>query len=394
MIDLLKILAVFIFILYLLRKKFQVGYALLAASAALLVLYMPGLNGLKQIFLRTLFSHITYVLLIALSAIRMFEMILRENRVLDDMMKTMEAVLRNKKLVTISMPLLIGMLPSVGGAYFSAPMVEEATKNIELTPEEKSFANYWYRHPWEFILPLYPGIVLAATITSIQLRTFILLNLPYAIAMFFAGFQFIKRIKGKRISSKGKKDSQYMAFIPLLILLVMVIVLNIQLQNALVLLVIGLFIYYRYPIKRIGKVIKHGLSLNIIFLIIGVVCFKETLEVSGAVGNISAFFKAHKIPLFPVIFLLPFITGILTGITVGFVSSTFALILSLAGNDPHVFSFAFAAGYIGVLLSPVHVCLILTKEYFKADMLLIYRRILPATTIIMAVAIIEYLILS
>ncbi len=393
MVDLLKIFAVFIFILLLLRRKVQVGYALLMASALLIIFYLPGSEGIKKIVKNSLFSHITYVLLIALSAIRMFEMILRENRVLDDMMKTMEAVLKNKKLVTISMPLLIGMMPSVGGAYFSAPMVEEATRDIELSAEEKSFANYWYRHPWEFILPLYPGIVLASVITSIQLRTLILLNLPYAITMFFAGFQFIKAIKGKRVSS-GKNKTAFLAFVPLLILLVMVIGFNIQLQNALLIIVIGLLVYYRYPVKKTFQVVRHGFSLNIIFLILGVVCFKETLEVSGAVSNISAFFKENNIPLLPVIFLLPFITGILTGITVGFVSSTFPLILSLAGTASHVFSFAFAAGYVGVLLSPVHVCLILTREYFKADMLLIYKRILPATLAILLVAFLEYMLLG
>ncbi|NOX20400.1 MAG: DUF401 family protein [Nitrospirae bacterium] len=390
MLDLLKIFAVFLFILFLLRKKVQVGYTLLIASAMLIVLYFPTPDKIMKIIKNTLFAHITFVLLIALSTIRMFEMILRENRVLDEMMKTMEAVLKNKKLVTISMPLLIGMMPSVGGAYFSAPMVEEATRDINLSAEEKSFANYWYRHPWEFILPLYPGIVLASAITSIQLRTLILMNLPYALAMFFAGFQFIRAIKGKR-NPTSKYKPVFLSFVPLLILLLMVIVLNIQLQNALLMIVIGLLLYYRYPINKTLKVIKHGFSLNIIFLILGVVCFKETLEVSGAVNNISAFFKENNIPLLPVIFMLPFITGILTGITVGFVSSTFPLILSLAGTSPHVFSFAFAAGYVGVLLSPVHVCLILTREYFRADMLLIYRKILPATLAIMLIAIIEYL---
>ena len=51
------------------------------------------------------------------------------------------------------MPMLIGMLPSLGGAYFSAPMVKEATSGIHMSQEEKAFINYWFRHPWEYHSP-------------------------------------------------------------------------------------------------------------------------------------------------------------------------------------------------------------------------------------------------
>ncbi len=389
MIDLLKVACVFVVILLLLRKKMKVGYVLLIASLVLYLFYMPGAMGVKSIIKRTLLSHITLVLLIALTAIRMFEMILRERQVLDGMMKTMERLLRHKRLVVVSMPLLIGMMPSVGGAYFSAPMVDKATSDMELTPEEKTFANYWYRHPWEFVLPLYPGVVLASAITSIALRVLILHNLPYAVVMFLVGFYFIKRIKGKNMTvSRGQRGWAY--FLPLMILLFLVIGLNLPIEYALLIVVTGLLAFYRYSLKKIISVIKYGLSPDIILLILGVVCFKETLEITGAVQNIGDFFKQNNIPLLPVVFFLPFITGILTGITVGFVSSTFPLILSLTGPEPYLFSLAFAAGYAGVLLSPVHVCLILTREYFCADVLPSYRKILPATLIVVAVALIKY----
>ncbi|NOZ25607.1 MAG: DUF401 family protein [Nitrospirae bacterium] len=97
--------------------------------------------------------------------------------------------------------------------------------------------------------------------------------------------------------------------------------------------------------------------------------------------------------MMPVLFLLPFLTGVLTGITVGFVGSTFPLIMSLAGSDPHAFTLAFASGFIGVLLSPVHVCLVLTREYFNADMWGIYKKTLPAAAAVLMVAVLEFLVL-
>jgi len=57
------------------------------------------------------------------------------------------------------------------------------------------------------------------------------------------------------------------------------------------------------------------------------------------------------------------------------------------------FTLAFVAGFIGVLLSPVHLCLVLTREYFKADIWGIYKKIIPASGIIIVVAFIVYFIL-
>ena len=118
----------------------------------------------------------TIKLILALSFIRIFEMILREHAVLTNMMSAVKTIFRNRKIVAASMPLLIGLLPSVGGAYFSAPMVDEATRDTKMSLEEKGFVNYWLRHPWEYILPLYPGILLASAISKIELRDFILLT--------------------------------------------------------------------------------------------------------------------------------------------------------------------------------------------------------------------------
>jgi hypothetical protein len=86
---------------------------------------------------------------------------------------------------------------------------------------------------------------------------------------------------------------------------------------------------------------------------------------------------------------------LLTGLTVGFVGSTFPLIISIAGNTSiGAISFAFASGFLGVLLSPIHICLILTREYFKADLWGIYKMMIPAGVIVFCGAIVEYMILK
>jgi integral membrane protein (TIGR00529 family) len=190
------------------------------------------------------------------------------------------------------------------------------------------------------------------------------------------------------------RASGLVSFLPVTLVLILVMIFHIELYYALGATIVLLFVYYKFPLKEMFRVIREGCTIDVIILIFGAMLFKFTMETSGAVSHLSRYFTETGIPLLPILFLLPFISGLLTGLTVGFVGGTFPLILSLAGGAHlNQITFAFASGFAGVLLSPVHLCLVLTREYFKADMWGIYKKTIPATIIIMAGALVEYFIL-
>lgn len=396
--DILKIAGIFTLILILLRLKWNVGYVLFAASGALALFYLMPFGEISKTISETLTDIVTIKLFLALCLIRVFEIVLREKDVLNKMTEASKKLLRRKRAVIISMPMLIGMMPSLGGAYFSAPMVEEATKELEMPPEEKAFINYWFRHPWECILPLYPGILLASALTKIELRSFIAANMVYSAIIIITGFMFsMRNIGGESIStSKIKIHDRTLlwSFLPLCLVIVLVMFLHVELHYALAISALMLFIFYKYGAKDIVRVMKHGFAKEVIVIVLGTMLFKFMMENSGAVSNLSGYFTAKGIPLLPVLFFLPFISGLLTGITVAFIGSAFPLLISIAGGAHlNEMTFAFASGYVGVLLSPVHLCLVLTREYFKADMSGVYKKIIPGCVAIMSGAMAVYFIL-
>jgi integral membrane protein (TIGR00529 family) len=396
MADLLKISLVFILILLLLRKKLNIGLVMFIAASALAFLYRMSLSSIWETGKSAFLNDVTIKLIFALSFIRIFELILREHAVLTRMTSAVKALFKNRKIVIISMPLLIGLMPSIGGAYFSAPMVAETTGDTNMSPEEKGFINYWYRHPWEFILPLYPGILLASAIAKIELYNLITANAAYAALVMITGFLFaMHSVKGAVMTGERLNKKDLWSFAPIVTVLLLVVLFHVELHYALLFVVIPLLIFYHYNLKSSLAAFKYGFSIDVIILILGIMIFKETMDHSGAVSNLSQFFIKEGIPVLPVLFLLPFITGLLTGVTVGFVGATFPLIISLSENISLVaLSFAFASGYLGVLLSPVHVCLLLTREYFKADFLGMYKYIIPACITIFCGALAMYLILN
>jgi uncharacterized protein len=401
--DLTKISLTFLLILVLLRRKLNIGVVMMLSSVALSLLYRMGFTHVRDTAVRAATNATTIKLLLALSLIRIFELILREKDILSAMTSTVRGFFSSRRIVIISMPLLIGLLPSLGGAYFSAPMVKEATSGLRMSREERAFINYWFRHPWEFILPLYPGILLASAVSGIPLYNLIASNLTYALVLVATGFIYsMREVRTPRAplpagnaseaARRGKRG--WMSFLPFLAVLLLVVAARMELHYALLLMATILFLVYRYRVSDLTRVIRYGFARDVIFLIFGIMLFKEMMGASGAVENLSKFFLEQGIPSLPIICLLPFLTGLLTGITVAFVGSTFPLVMSITGGASLAsLSFAFAAGFLGVLLSPVHLCLILTKEYFRADLWGMYRKIMPAGAFILVAAFVEYMLL-
>ena len=105
------------------------------------------------------------------------------------------------------------------------------------------------------------------------------------------------------------------------------------------------------------------------------------------------------IPLVSVIAVLPFVAGLVTGIAIGFAGPAFPLIVGLmeaegSGLTPMatlVLSFGF--GYAGMMLSPVHLCFVLTRDFFATSYRRIYPHILPCVIVLLAGSVLAYIVL-
>ena len=120
--------------------------------------------------------------------------------------------------------------------------------------------------------------------------------------------------------------------------------------------------------------------------------FKGMLDASGAIDALPAYFRQSGLPVGFILFVLPFIVGLVTGLTVGFVGATFPIIMALLGGYPDLGSltFAFASGFAGVMLSPTHLCLLLTVRYFKADLAGTYRLLYLPVFLVLCAGLIRF----
>jgi uncharacterized protein len=379
MTDLLKIGASFALIIALLRLRWNFGAVMLLASLGLGALYGIGPAAQLAVLGRSIADPVTLNLIGGLVLIMVLENIIRNRGLLRQMTETLSRVARDRRITMAILPGVIGLLPSAGGAAFSAPLVQEAAGDLAVSPERRAFINYWFRHIWEYVCPLYPGIILTAAVTSLPLNRVMLSQLPLASAVVIVGALFCFRGVGKGALHDERKSDDLknlaVSLLPILASLVLVAVFGLNLSFAMALIVAALFLIYRYRLPEVAAAVRQSISLNVILMVCGIMVFKGMLDASGAIEALPRFFQQSGLPPMAVFFALPFLVGLLTGLTVAFVGSTFPIIVAMTGGrpEPSVITFAFASGFAGVMLSPTHLCYLLTVRYFNADLAQTYR---------------------
>ncbi len=400
MADLIKIIVVLAVLVLLLRKKLNFGAVMLVGAVILGLLYRtPPQTFLTGVF-RAIVAPNSLEMTAALVFTMIIENILRTTGTLKRMVESLARILPDARLIMAAMPAMIGMLPSPGGAVFSAPMVQEASARLNIKPDQQAFINYWYRHIWEYVSPLYPGMILVAGLTHLPFQRLALANAPFAVAVVLFGALFcftgistsVARQETRTDSAKHQAVLTFLAAIaPILLTLVLVVLLQVNVVAAMGGVTVALFAIHRYSPAKIWESLRQSVSIRALFLVLGIMVFKEILEVSLALNGLSTFFAKSGFPLLLVLTLLPFLAGLMTGLTIAFVGITFPILLPLMGDGSPslgMLALAFGSGFAGVMLSPVHLCLVLTREYFEADLSKVYRRLWVPSALVLAAAVI------
>ena len=420
---LVKALSVFGLILVLSRLRVTLSISLIIGSLVL-GLWM-GLGPLR--LTQSVFFSITRLQTIGLAlivwTILVISRLMKESGHLDRIVDIFGRLSRDDRMAGSVMPALIGLLPMPGGALFSAPMVETAFCNRHITGEKKTVVNYWFRHIWEYWWPLYPGVVLAVALLDVDTWRFMIIMAPMTLVTVLSGVIFLLRSIGKKeehnktaLSWEGIKIFLW-EIMPILVVVLVIMAFS-GLASLLALAGFGLKIFGAFSIlpglvaSTIWVCVVNHISfrqfrlsvmdLNVItmmFLIAAIMVFKGVMMDSGAVLQIRDELVAYNIPVMLIILAMPFLSGFITGIAIGFVGTSFPLIIPMF-QTPDTLKYlscaatAYTFGYMGMMLSPVHLCFLVTKDYFNANLLKCYRHLILPVLSVMVMSLLIFSILG
>jgi len=376
--ELLYLLVSFGVIIGFIRLKINIGVSIFLGSLLLGVLF--GLSPKKLLtslyISSTEWSTVRLILIIV--SIMALTGIFSQIGYLKLMEKATKDLFPNEKYSLAALPALIGLLPMPAGALVSAPMIETIADKLNVSPERKTIINYWFRHIWEHSWPMYQAIIIASAILDITVREFSTKMFSLTLVMILVGYLFFLRpIKSQEDENRNTKEGLKLflkSTYPIMVIILISIVLGYD-------MVYGAFIgFLSALIPHFNKInhkelVKYALQPKIIFLLLSVMYFNKLLEVTGAVEALPKTIIELNLPVVLVIGLTPFLIGLMTGISFAYVGMAFPLLLPFFTGFDKI-ALAYLSGYMGMLFSPVHLCLVFSAEYYNADLGKVYKAML------------------
>ena len=415
----IKVLGALAGILLTNRFGLSLGFSILLFSVILSVWSGTGIPGL-WFQVASFENPENYLLPLVILLLLFFTEALDQTGRMERTVTALKIWLKSKKMLLAGLPALVGLLPMPAGALFSAPMVASVDTQNELDAPHKAAINYWFRHIWEYWWPLYPGVLLAITYSGLSAPLFYLIQIPFTIIAAVAGYFFILR-KIKRNASDDANsgildyDAVLSALGPIGLLVVLSVIGSTVLislgvsgsLSSLIAMLIGLVLsivvtFFRHTFAWIPSLafFKKQNTWLMIILVIGIQTFSVVLKSpldaveTTLVTLMRDEFLNIGIPILAVIMLIPFISGMVTGTAFGFVGASFPIVFALVGEHPTLgisaatTSCAYAFGYMGMIISPIHACFVVTCEYFETPITGTYRYIAGPCAIILLTSLI------
>jgi hypothetical protein len=392
--DFLKIILIVLVLIFLIKKKWELSLVLLVGSLLAAVAFRLSLKAFIQNLLSALVSGETLSLVAIILLVLYLGTLLQAKGNFKTLVDSLKNLIAEPRLILALPPVFIGLLPMLGGALMSAPIVEEASQRWKLSPPLKTFLNYWFRHIWEYCWPLYVNVILAAAILQIPIKKISIVQFPFTILAAILGLIILfKRVPFLPKEKDG--DNFLKSLFNLIIsiwpiLLIIVLIFGFKLSMLLSMAVSSLLTQILVRMKfqeRLG-IIWKSIQLRTVFLVASVMVFKRILEVSGALSSLTRVFQPEGLSAYILLFMVPFSLALLTGVNHAYVGISFPILLPIFGAghpDMVLVLFAYVSGFVGILLSPAHLCLFLTLDYFRADIRETYKILVwPAAVIFLA----------
>lgn len=364
--------------LFLLRRRQPIGIAILVGGIFIWLCTDPTFKELKDAVIQMATTPRSYDLVGALYLVICLEIELRKSGCLAGMVEALSRMFSSRRFTLAVMPAFLGLLPSIGGARFSAPIVEEASKGFEAKPEDKAAINFWFRHIFEFSSPLVPGMILACGIAGVKIGDLIVHLGWLTIVAFILGWIVMVRGLKQTVATRMEVSSEeakrhnmdfVLSLTPVIANVVLMVAFGLQASVSMIIVVVAMIPLLMFFNRHVSvkEVFIGALDYKMFANVICILLFIALLESTGVLALLVAAFESSPLPVPVIIGFLSFIIGLLTGISQGHVAIMMPIVAGISMGDLDLVGVAMVFGVAGQMVTPTHLCLTITVDYFKSD---------------------------
>jgi integral membrane protein (TIGR00529 family) len=396
-------IAAFALILYLSIKKVSMARVMFIATVIVALTSDLSPETIFSMVKTAFLDKATLELAGAVLAIGLFSTFMREYGFLSKTVSGLTALLGNVKAAIMSVPALIGSMPVLGGAALSAPLVDKLGDPLGLPNDVKAAANLAFRHGTMFVLPFSSNLILTSKLTGFSMGTLISNLWPMSVAIWGIGYLVLLRKERLVPMSEGSSDEtaatstvetaanrgrawglgQFLLYGgPLLFALLLGLAFGVPLWLSLVagtLLAIVLGMREKKPMPDTGMLYK-GANFSQVIAMFWIMAFKAFVVESPVFPAVIDKVSAAGVPQALMAILIPLAFGFGSAsqtTTLGVLMPLMAPATVPGDARLYLAILTYISSFTAYLFSPLHMCQVLTCEYFKIDIPQVYKRNWP-----------------
>ena len=381
MLEVIGLIVAFAMIFVLRAKNVEFYVAITVAALIIGVTSGKPITVLFDALLMTLSDYATWNLVLAVALITVLGYALKETGLMVKFIEGLSKVLPGNILLA-TIPALFGFLSMPGGALMSAPFIEPEANKLGLDPDAKTYYNVWFRHLLYWVNPITSSTIMAVTLSGFPINQWLMIQSPLFFVMTAIGFiasrGFIKTPK-KKGGAKGLTRENLMGGIPI-VFTVGLTLYGFPIWGS---LLAGIFIAMllgRVKPKEGFLMFKNGVQINLALAIISMLYLKDMIEATGSVTSLFQVVIDSGVPILAIAILVPLFIGAISGSPAMGVGIAFPILLPLFGApNIHLTSIVFLGITCTYITSPLHLCLVLTNNYFKSDLNKVIKYLAPSS---------------
>ena len=387
--QLIAVAAAFVFLPVLVQKfklSFGLAMPIVGILMSLFTLTPPAsvFNSLLSVFTTFRSAHI----IICVMLIGVLGNLLKHYGFLQQIVEILKRLLHSRKKLICIIPSVLGLLAVPGGAYLSAPFVDELGKEMNITPSKRVAINMAYRHALVTVYPLSIMLLYLAALLpdTISLYSVIALNAGYVVVMVVASY-FLYLPRGKELRTitdeidkeksaktfSGNLKSLAFYTMPIYLVVILTLIPGIHAAMALAMSVVLIYLLCNDR-KDFFKVLLKGININMMITVTALFFVQNTIANLDqfnefflnmfAYSSVSATLLALAVGCF--------VVSIFTSLAFISMSIFVPIVLTLPLGNMEMLVYVFFAwtwAYMGYYFSMGHLCQILSIQSIKGSKL-------------------------
>lgn len=401
-IDVLKLLIVFVIIIAVMWYKQPLRVAIVAAMIGAVILYRLPLSEAGRALWKGAIGKNTIESLLVFYTITFLQRMMEKRKNLSNSQVALNGLFNNRRINASLAPFLLGCLPAASTVLICGPIVRESVGDY-LNTEEKAAITSYFRHISESFLPTYTTIFIAISLTggAVTVSQFLIAMIPMVIALFVTGYVvYLRRIPKDTGMIPDQSKSYYWILLAksiwaIALAIALILLFNLPVYVAVLMCILINMFVNKFSLKEIVPFFRTAFEGKLLLSTMLVMMFKEILSVTGVITELPEFFSRMPIPEF-LIFALIFFVGSAAAGNQAIIVLCMPMAMASLGNAQALplFILLMCMSYVAMQVSPVHICLTLCAEDYHVPLGKMVMKTMPMVVVFSILAFVYYFVLQ